>query len=319
MRSSSPARYAARSRRHYRAESNPRRRSKTSPTSRRSRPSPRAAAQSAPARRRTRPTTCICASCSAASRFDLRHPADAREFRAARAGRTPLLAHRARARRVDPGLRARGARPQARRHRALEPLFKEAFLAAWRGDIENDGFNRLLLCAGLSAREIVVLRAYCRYLLQTGMPFSQAYMERVLVAQAPITRAWCGCSRRSSRSQERAREAPRSASPGHPRALDKVASLDEDRILRAYLAVIRATLRTNYYQTTADGTLEELGIVQARPASNSRPAAAAAEVRDLRLQPARRRRAPAHGRRGARRHRAGPIGAKTSAPKCWAS
>ena len=72
---------------------------------------------------------------------------------------------------------------------ALEPLFKEAFLAAWRGDVENDGFNRLLLCAGLSAREIVVLRAYCKYLLQTGIPFSQAYMERVLVAQAPITRA----------------------------------------------------------------------------------------------------------------------------------
>ena len=72
---------------------------------------------------------------------------------------------------------------------ALEPLFKEAFLAAWRGEIENDGFNRLLLCAGLSAREIVVVRAYCRYLLQTGIPFSQAYMERVLVAQAPIAAA----------------------------------------------------------------------------------------------------------------------------------
>ena len=71
---------------------------------------------------------------------------------------------------------------------ALEPLFKEGFLAAWRGEIENDGFNRLLLCAALSAREIVMLRAYCRYLLQTGIPFSQAYMERVLVAQAPITR-----------------------------------------------------------------------------------------------------------------------------------
>ena len=72
---------------------------------------------------------------------------------------------------------------------ALEPLFKEALLAAWRGEIENDGFNRLLLCAGLSAREIVVVRAYCRYLLQTGIPFSQAYMERVLVAQAPIAKA----------------------------------------------------------------------------------------------------------------------------------
>src|SRR6185436_7826443 len=71
----------------------------------------------------------------------------------------------------------------------LEPLFKEAFFAAWRGEIENDGFNRLLIAASLSAREIIVLRAYCRYLLQTGIPFSQAYMERVLVAQAPITRS----------------------------------------------------------------------------------------------------------------------------------
>src|SRR5688572_5484710 len=52
---------------------------------------------------------------------------------------------------------------------SLERLFIEAFLAAGNAGIENDGFNRLLLCAGLSAREIVVLRAYCRYLLQTGI------------------------------------------------------------------------------------------------------------------------------------------------------
>ena len=50
--------------------------------------------------------------------------------------------------------------------------------------MENDGFNRLLLGAELSARQIVMLRAYCRYLLQAGVPFSQAYMERALGANA---------------------------------------------------------------------------------------------------------------------------------------
>ena len=59
---------------------------------------------------------------------------------------------------------------------------------AWSGAIENDGFNRLLLAAELDARQVVVLRAYCRYLLQTGMPFSQAYMERALAANAGIAR-----------------------------------------------------------------------------------------------------------------------------------
>jgi glutamate dehydrogenase len=138
---------------------------------------------------------------------------------------------------------------------ALEPLFKDAFLAAWRGEIENDGFNRLLLCAALSAREIVVVRAYCRYLLQTGIPFSQAYMERVLVAQAPIARSLVRLFETQFALKANAREsATQRIRQSILRALDKVASLDEDRILRSYLNVIRATLRTNYFQTAADGS-----------------------------------------------------------------
>jgi glutamate dehydrogenase len=137
---------------------------------------------------------------------------------------------------------------------ALEPLFKEAFLATWRGEVENDGFNRLLLCASLSAREIVVLRAYCRYLLQTGIPFSQAYMERVLVAQAPIARQLVRLFEAQFALDFKSREsAAERIRQSILRAFDKVASLDEDRILRAYLNVIRATLRTNYYQTTPEG------------------------------------------------------------------
>jgi glutamate dehydrogenase len=137
----------------------------------------------------------------------------------------------------------------------VAPLLRIAILGAWRGEIENDGFNRLLLAAELAAREIVVLRAYCRYLLQTGIPFSQAYMERVLVSNAGVARnlfrlfveqldpaAAAGAARRAERLAAAIR-----------RGLESVTSLDEDRILRAYLNVIQATLRTNFYQHDGAG------------------------------------------------------------------
>jgi glutamate dehydrogenase len=139
----------------------------------------------------------------------------------------------------------------------VEIDFNDAFLAAWRGDIENDGFNRLLLVAGLKAREIVILRAYCRYLLQTGVPFSQAYMERTLAGNAAIARNLVRLfERRFDPDATRpARGAHRDADKlvGQLRTdLDAVASLDEDRILRGYLNVVEATLRTNFYQLQND-------------------------------------------------------------------
>jgi glutamate dehydrogenase len=135
----------------------------------------------------------------------------------------------------------------------VETDFTEAFLAAWRGDIENDGFNRLLLVAGLKAREIVVLRAYCRYLLQTGVPFSQAYMERTLAGNPAIARNLVRLfERRFDPTATRpARGAERDGEKLVTQLrtdLDAVASLDEDRILRGYLNVVEATLRTNFYQ-----------------------------------------------------------------------
>jgi glutamate dehydrogenase len=137
----------------------------------------------------------------------------------------------------------------------LEANFREAFLAAWSGAIENDGFNRLVLGADLSARQIVVLRAYCRYLLQTGVPFSQVYMERTLSGNTAITRHLVrlfalrfepGAARSGERVAEGVITQIRAG-------LDGVASLDDDRILRAYLTLVRATLRTNFYQTAANG------------------------------------------------------------------
>ncbi len=137
----------------------------------------------------------------------------------------------------------------------IETPFREAFAATLAGEVENDGFNRLLLAANLDAREIVVMRAYCKYLLQTGVPFSQASIERTLANNAGIAQAWCACSRPCStlRGRSRRRLVRRRSSAAIRAALDSVASLDEDRILRSYLNLVQATLRTNFYQPGADG------------------------------------------------------------------
>jgi len=139
----------------------------------------------------------------------------------------------------------------------VQDYFREAFSAAWSGALENDGFNRLVLVADLQARQIVVLRAYCRYLLQTGVPFSQAYMERTLAANAAIARNLVRLFQtrfdpqvaRGARGERDAAGLIAQIRSG----LDSVTSLDDDRILRAYLTLVQATLRTNFYQTAADG------------------------------------------------------------------
>jgi glutamate dehydrogenase len=152
----------------------------------------------------------------------------------------------------------------------IEQRFKEALEMTWTGDTENDGFNRLLLGADLTAREIIVLRAYCRYLLQTGVPFSQAYMERALAANPAIAaglvrlfeaRLDPAAQPATSRSG-RTRGNPSEEIVGQINAsLDSVTSLDEDRILRAYLGLVQATLRTNFYRRdAAGGTLPYLSF-----------------------------------------------------------
>ncbi|WP_119718122.1 NAD-glutamate dehydrogenase [Cognatilysobacter tabacisoli] len=177
----------------------------------------------------------------------------------------------------------------------LDENFEEAFAHIWRGEAENDGFNRLILGANLSWRQVAVLRAYCKYLLQIGVPFSQSYVEEtfarypllarlmvelfearfdpstgkeskaeikagaerfraqvvalaggdaaVLAAVEPVLEARAG-------KREAQFDATRTAIKA---MLDRVSSLDEDRILRSFMGVIEATLRTSYYIQYKDG------------------------------------------------------------------
>lgn len=178
---------------------------------------------------------------------------------------------------------------------SADAAFGEAFERIWNGDAENDGFNRLILAAGLHWRQVALLRGYCKYLLQTATPFSQAYVEatftrypllaRLLVelfearfdpSTGGETKAQILAGQERLREQLsvladgdeatlkalepvlQARGSDRAAQQEATRAtlfklMDRVSSLDEDRILRSFIDVIDATLRTNYYQTSKDG------------------------------------------------------------------
>ena len=170
----------------------------------------------------------------------------------------------------------------------LREPFAQAFEAAWRGQVENDGFNKLVLAAGLTARQVSVLRAYCKYLLQTKLSFSQAYIERAMNSHPLIARLLVELFEakfdpsRSTQSVDYRKalkhdldalmtDAQAKAHPnlvagliaevGTSRAsqinaaanaintlLNDVQSLDEDRILRAFVQLMGASLRTNAYQ-----------------------------------------------------------------------
>ncbi len=146
---------------------------------------------------------------------------------------------------------------------AAGPRFIETIKKLWAGALENDGLNRLVLGAGLDWRQVAVLRTYTKYLRQAGVPFSQDYMERTLAAYPAIARGLVDlfCARFDPAFGE-ARSDARTArgdeiEAGIATALEAVTTLDEDRILRRFLNAVGCTLRTNFWQTAADGTAKD--------------------------------------------------------------
>ncbi len=128
-------------------------------------------------------------------------------------------------------------------------LFQDAFAMIWHGQLEDDGFNRLVLEAGLTGREVSVLRSYAKYMLQTGWTFSQAYTERTLIRYPKLAGLLLELFRR--RFSPKLKQDGKLLDKLHNQIidqLDNVANLDDDRIIRRYMEMIEATLRTNYYQ-----------------------------------------------------------------------
>ena len=131
----------------------------------------------------------------------------------------------------------------------IAPLFEESFARVFEGAVENDDFNRLVLRAGLAADEIVVLRAYAKVMRQTGFALSQTFIETTLAAHPRIARMLVALFRLRFDPAQRDKGAAASQINAIEQALEKVSNLSEDRVLRQYLALIVATLRTNYWRT----------------------------------------------------------------------
>jgi glutamate dehydrogenase len=136
---------------------------------------------------------------------------------------------------------------------ALSAELCGAFDASFRGWIEADGFNRLVLVAGLTTRQADVIRSYAKYLRQIGFPFSQPSIEATVARYPAITRSIVSLFELCF-------------DPGHPRRhgddealrdriddlLDTVPGLDDDRTFRALLALVDATVRTNVFRPGAE-------------------------------------------------------------------
>jgi len=145
----------------------------------------------------------------------------------------------------------------------------------WQGSVEQDGFNALVVRAGLTWQQTTVLRAYAKYLRQAGTTFSQGYVEQTLAQHTGIAALLVELFD-ARFNPERVDE----ADAGDPtagtelqdgiraqidQALAAVSSLDQDRILRSLLSLITATLRTNYYRRDADGMGPETFAVKLDP------------------------------------------------------
>lgn len=136
----------------------------------------------------------------------------------------------------------------------IEDLFQDTFTHIRLGLCENDAFNKLVLGAELSWREISIIRAYAKYLHQIGFRFSQPYIERTVVAHADITKNLIALFKLMHDPSQKSipQKAIAQLEKTIQDSLEKVTNLDEDRILRSLWQVIKATLRTNYFQTGAD-------------------------------------------------------------------
>ncbi len=132
----------------------------------------------------------------------------------------------------------------------IKPIFQDAFTSICLGLCENDGFNKLVLTAQLTWREINILRAYAKYLRQACFRFSQAYIEKTVVKYSDITKNLIHLFKLKNTPKKQAvtQSSILELEKQIITALDAITSLDDDRIMRRFLQLIQATLRTNYFQ-----------------------------------------------------------------------
>jgi glutamate dehydrogenase len=143
----------------------------------------------------------------------------------------------------------------------------DCFGAVMYGDAENDGYNALVLVAGLSWRQVALVRTLSRYLRQIGVPYSQDYMWATLVKHAGLAARISALFEarfdpRLEVSPQQREERQAAIMAEIDAGLAEVQSLDEDRILRHFVNAVHSALRTNYYQTDGRGAAKPVIAVK---------------------------------------------------------
>ncbi|HSG52894.1 MAG TPA: NAD-glutamate dehydrogenase [Rheinheimera sp.] len=137
---------------------------------------------------------------------------------------------------------------------AAQQSFQESFAKVWAGQLEDDGFNRLILGAGLTGREASLLRAYAKYKRQIGGTFSQSYVESAFARYAELAKLVVQLfNQKFDPSIKPNAKATEKLEEQIAAALENVVNLDDDRIVRRFVDMINATLRTNYFQKSVQG------------------------------------------------------------------
>ncbi len=146
------------------------------------------------------------------------------------------------------------AKPQALPLMALKKTLLETLLDLLAVRVENDGMNGLLLLTGLAWRKIDVFRGYRNYFLQLGAHFTQQSFHQALLHNPPIAvllyryfEARFNPDQVESQPQGHGEDTLSAVQMEIAAALDAVADLSEDRILRVLFNLIDATVRTNYF------------------------------------------------------------------------
>ncbi|RDV25967.1 NAD-glutamate dehydrogenase [Alteromonas aestuariivivens] len=135
-----------------------------------------------------------------------------------------------------------------------QQLFQDAFSKVWYNVLEDDAFNRLILGAGMTGRKVTILRAYAKYMRQTGSSFSRDYIANTLSNYPDIARLLVAYFEQAfDPARKRSQKKLDSLFEEIKAQLDNVGNLDDDRIIRRYLDMMKATLRTNFYQPDEQG------------------------------------------------------------------
>lgn len=155
---------------------------------------------------------------------------------------------------------------------AVRQNFQDAFAAVWQGRVDDDSFNRLVVGARLDWRAVAVMRMYARYMKQLGLSISQGFIAQTLATNLEITRNLLALLKtrfdpKLVQQDGEKRERSKRLETKILESFDKIANLNEDQVLRNYLQLICATVRTNFFQKGSNGQIKDYVAIKLMPRS----------------------------------------------------